>query len=179
MAQQRQLVIEDLEEQDMHEASEARKILKAAEAARGAGRPKKLRSELLADVSRMIRDRECHFADAITKIENARDSVVEEFKAQLGTSPQDVQDVEASMKADVATRIEKMTKAKKALGELKPAQLVDENSMDIEKIRKALVDESKEAFKNFAAEANKAIGAFRSAAKKAVVEKARAEKKRG
>ena len=179
MNQQRQLVIDDLEEQDMHEASESRKIQKAAEVARGAGRPKKLRSDLLADVSRMIRDRECHIADAITKIENSRDSMVDEFKAQPGTLPKDLQDVETPMKSDVAARIEKMSNAKKALGELKPAQLVDENDMDAEKIRKALVEESKQAFKTFAAEANKAIGAFRSAAKKAMVEKARAEKKRG
>jgi hypothetical protein len=178
MNQQRQQVIEDLEEQDAHEASEARKIQKAAEAARGAGRPKKLRSELLADVSRMIRDRGSHIADAIAKIENSRESVVEEFKAQLGTFPKDVKDVETSMRADVAEKIAKMSKAKEKLGEIKPATLVDENDCDAEKVRKAVVEETKEAFKTYAAEANKAISAFKLVAKKAVVEKARAEKKR-
>lgn len=61
----RQTKVKELEEEDEHEAHQARKIKRQAmSSSSGGGRPRKMMSELLSDASRIMRDRQNHINDA-------------------------------------------------------------------------------------------------------------------
>jgi hypothetical protein len=112
MAMQRDAKMAVQEEMDDHVAEQARRI------ARGnstgiRGRPFKLRSELLSDVSKMKRDRCTHISDAMLAVTAMMASAELEVEINLGKPlPDDLTLVLAQMKLDSArTTLQRWTKS--------------------------------------------------------------------
>ena len=113
----RQTAVANQEEIDDYEAKTADKI----ERSQGkAGRPKKLASQVAADVSKMIRDRQTHIQDAIDDLKRTSAEVVSEAEMEQKPLPSDLQTVADSMKSDVQKACDEMEKAKTRLGDPGP-----------------------------------------------------------
>lgn len=81
MTTQRDLKIAAEEELDDHQAQEHDKIRKASLVK--VGRPKKLVSQVLSDLSRLVRDRALHIKDATDKLKTTAAEAVKEAQVQL------------------------------------------------------------------------------------------------
>lgn len=161
---QRDAKVLSQEELDDHEASQAAKIAK-----RTVGRPAKPRSQLLAEISKIVRDRMQRIKDGVEDLRTSKEQVAAEAVKSLGTVPPDVATVQKSMDEEVASVIKEMEKLTVELSEQNIGDLLDEDSGAgcAERIRQMLVEKSAPAFKTHEAAGKKAIAAFRSAVRKA------------
>jgi len=137
----RQSAVANQEEIDDYEAKAADKI----ERSQGkAVRPKKLASQVVADVSKMIRDRQTHIQDAIDDLKRTSAEVVSEAEMEQKPLPKDLQTVAESMTPDVEKACKEMEKAKATLGDTDIKSLVA-SSGDAAACRKVLVEDTRGA----------------------------------
>jgi hypothetical protein len=177
MDMQREAKIADLEEVDEHEAAQDERLKKKASAS--VGRPKKGRSQLLADVSKMIRDRARQINEAKEKILATKQSLVDEGTKELGTLPADLSAIQTQMTTEVSDAAKKIDKVVEDISGIDPETLITDCAEDAEAIRKALVGKSVDVFKKHLPELNRSIGAFKGAVRSAIKEKSKKAKKKG
>ena len=182
MSESRAATIQVQEEQDEHEASQSAKVRKLAEASdrrgAGAGRPRKLESELKSDLAKIIRDRAHHIADASSLLTRTIGDVEQEAKRQLGnTLPADIASILSSAKNEITELAKVMETARaKVAGSDIDALIRVEAAKDgevagflpkLEDIKKNIFDETKPVFTVHVPAGNKSIAAMRTAVKKA------------
>jgi hypothetical protein len=174
---QRAAKIADLEEADEHEAAQDKRLQKKA--AGVVGRPKKGRSQLLADVSKMIRDRVRMIAESHTKAVAIQKALADEGLKELGTLPADLVAIKEEMNKETKAAAEKIDLVVKEMNALSPATLITNCNEAAEEIKKALVEKTTDVFKKHIPEINKSIAAFKGAMRKAIAEKNKQSKKKG
>jgi hypothetical protein len=167
MEMQRQAKIADLEEIDDHEAAEDDKMKKKI----SVGRPKKGRSQLLAEVAKMIRDRVRQIFETKSKLLISVAGVMEDGMKQLGAFPPDLKAIQEQMNKEIAECIPKIDAVATEIKGLDPEKLVTDCSEDAEALRKALVGKSADVFKAHIPEISRSLNAFKGALKHAIKEK--------
>ena len=160
---QRNKKIADAEEEDEHEAREAARMRKGER-----GRPKKTATELLAEASKLMRDRIQCMQDSVEAKKKAVVDAITETVAAVGgqTLPEDVKLVQTSMEAQVDRYTKQVDEAVKILKAMSVEELA-KDCADVEAIRKKVVQASKDAMgSDLGEQAGKAIAAFRGTVKK-------------
>lgn len=159
LGMKRQAVISEREEQDEHEALQAARVEKVAKASKGVGRPKKLKSQLLAEASRIVRDR-------AQQIQDSHDIIVSQVQKEatqsFTTLPDDLKQAMDAMTKDVGVAAATMLEVKKAVENTDIAPSTsDEGDFDTAALKKQVHDASKPVFKDHQSAGNKAMAAFR------------------
>ena len=167
LAMQRQAKIAEQEEADDHDARQADKIAKTTSAAASVGRPRKQESQLMAEASKVIRDRQGDITEAENKVKREANELSEEVKKKLNPLPEDLQTIEETMKTEIKDHMAKLKKVSEALAAVSVEQLVKEAASDSDALKKKIVNMIK-PMKTHVANANKSMQAFRAAAKAAL-----------
>jgi hypothetical protein len=176
MAMQRNAKMAAQEEMDDHEAEQARRI-ERGNAAGIRGRPHKCRSELLSDISKMKRDRCTHISDAMLAVRATMASVELDAEQKLGKPlPDDVTRVLAQMKLDCKDSLAEMDRIRTELEATSVDSFVGEKECKLDEVKKSLIDKTKPAFAKHQQMANKAIKAFKTAARKAAAKSGKKRK---
>ena len=167
------------EEQDEHEACQAAKVRKLAEVSekRGAGRPRKLESELKADIAKIIRDRANHIYDAANTLKRTLAEAEHEGCRQLGELPADIKSILVSAQTEIVALTKGMETVSEALAKTDIDSLINADTPangqvppvapKLEDMKKKIFDETKNVFTVQLVAGNKAIAAVRSSVKKA------------
>ena len=167
MDMQRQAKIADLEEIDDHEAAQDEKAKKKMPV----GRPKKGRSQLLAEVAKMTRDRVRHILETKSKFLVSIEGTIEDGMDQLGAFPPDLKAIQVQMNKEISECMPKIDAVANEIQGLDPETLIITCSEDAEAVRKALVGKSAPVFKAHIPVITRSPNAFRGALKNAIKEK--------
>ena len=170
----RQSKIKEQEDKDEYEALEAQRLRAVAAeadplAVKGAGRPRKSPTEILAEVSKLLRDRVRFFEDTATKMQRTMMEALNEASSRFPALPPDVIQVKTSMEKDVKQQIDKIFEGIKSLQETNVQKLVDSVPGDCtaEAVRNKVMEEGKMGMQAAVSTGNRAISAFRLAVKNA------------
>ena len=108
---QRDAKILEQEERDKHEAEQCLRI-KKQQSATNAGRPNKIKSELLSDAVKLVRDKAQKVEDNSHEFQWQLQDITKEISHFFSVVPQDFAKVQASCKTDMDEICEKMKKCK-------------------------------------------------------------------
>ena len=167
-AMQRKAQIADCEEMDDHEAGQAVVQRKKEMAAKlGVGRPKKPKSQLLSDVSRLVADRQKQLDDLIETKKVAADAMYAEVVAMFTTMPSNLDAIQKEVIVEVDKSINEIKIIHKAIGDLSIEKLVADMDENSENIKKQLITLMTAAFKTHSKDISTTLVAFKKAARKA------------
>ena len=106
--------------------------------------------------------------DAALDLVQQKDDLMAEVRAKLVPVPRDLADVLTTMDDDVAKAVGKIQESKAALEKMDMKNLVQQGGSDADRIKRAIVDTSRDAFKEHLPAGQKAITACRQAFKGAL-----------